>query len=122
MDHPKKKIKTDKSSSSSLLEDTKKKVSKEDAASNPYLAHHKKDISSLSLLKPGKTTSTLAEQYEDAETNLYTGRPFTQKYRDILVKRRQLPVHKQRDEFLELLHKNQIIILVGETGSGKTTQ
>ena len=31
-------------------------------------------------------------------------------------------MHKQRREFLELIHKNQILVLVGETGSGKTTQ
>lgn len=34
----------------------------------------------------------------------------------------QLPVHKQREECLDLVRNNQITILVGETGSGKTTQ
>ncbi|KNC98504.1 DEAH-box ATP-dependent RNA helicase PRP43 [Spizellomyces punctatus DAOM BR117] len=87
-------------------------------AANPYLAHRNK----LPTLVPHKTTSEQAEAYEDAENNLFTGRPFTPKYREILKKRRNLPVHKQRDEFLELVHNNQVIILVGETGSGKTTQ
>ena len=35
---------------------------------------------------------------------------------------KSLPVHKQKDEFIELVKNNQILVLVGETGSGKTTQ
>ena len=31
-------------------------------------------------------------------------------------------MHKQRDEFLKLYQENQILVFVGETGSGKTTQ
>jgi pre-mRNA-splicing factor ATP-dependent RNA helicase DHX15/PRP43 len=33
-----------------------------------------------------------------------------------------MQVWEQRDEFFEMLNKNQTIVLVGETGSGKTTQ
>ncbi|KAK1915748.1 DEAH-box ATP-dependent RNA helicase prp43 [Pyrenophora teres f. teres] len=40
----------------------------------------------------------------------------------ILKKRRELPVHQQRDEFLKLYQESQILVFVGETGSGKTTQ
>lgn len=36
--------------------------------------------------------------------------------------RKKLPVWDQRDEFFGLLRKHQSIVLVGETGSGKTTQ
>ncbi|KAJ3138426.1 hypothetical protein HDU90_001390 [Geranomyces variabilis] len=105
-DRPRKKTKVDK----------KRQADDAEVAANPYLAHM------LPTLVSGKTTSQQAEAHENAATNLYTGRPFTQKYRDILKTRRNLPVHKQRDEFLALLHKHQTIILVGETGSGKTTQ
>jgi pre-mRNA-splicing factor ATP-dependent RNA helicase DHX15/PRP43 len=51
-----------------------------------------------------------------------TGRPYTQRYFDILEKRKTLPVWQQKAEFIKMLAANQIIILVGETGSGKTTQ
>ncbi|KAI8895374.1 P-loop containing nucleoside triphosphate hydrolase protein [Globomyces pollinis-pini] len=71
---------------------------------------------------PGKTTVEQGEALENQPTNHFTGRVFTQKYRDILQKRKALPVHKQRREFLDLMHNNQILVLVGETGSGKTTQ
>jgi len=85
---------------------------------NPYLAHLRKP----EKLIAGKTTAAQAEKIEDGEINPFTGKHFTQKYKDILKKRRSLPVHAHRDEFLNLIHNNQMILLVGETGSGKTTQ
>lgn len=36
--------------------------------------------------------------------------------------RKSLPVYQFRDSFLEMVKNNQVIIVVGETGSGKTTQ
>jgi pre-mRNA-splicing factor ATP-dependent RNA helicase DHX16 len=40
----------------------------------------------------------------------------------ILEGRKNLPVYPYRDEFLAALKEHQVLILVGETGSGKTTQ
>ncbi|CAL9006314.1 unnamed protein product [Prunus brigantina] len=54
--------------------------------------------------------------------NPWTGMPYSQSYYEILEKRKTLPVWQQKDEFLKALKANQCIILVGETGSGKTTQ
>src|SRR3954469_16552240 len=34
----------------------------------------------------------------------------------------ELPVSQARDELLDVIEKNQIVIVAGETGSGKTTQ
>lgn len=42
--------------------------------------------------------------------------------REIQEVRRSLPVYKLREEFLQAIEKNQVLIVVGETGSGKTTQ
>lgn len=42
--------------------------------------------------------------------------------REIQEVRRSLPVYKLRDDFLQAIEKNQVLIVVGETGSGKTTQ
>ncbi|KAI9143728.1 P-loop containing nucleoside triphosphate hydrolase protein [Paraphysoderma sedebokerense] len=78
--------------------------------------------SPLDSLIPLKTTAAQATKIEDAKVNPFTDRPFSNKYYEILKKRRELPVHNQRDEFLELIQNNQILVLVGETGSGKTTQ
>ena len=54
--------------------------------------------------------------------NPLSGRPFSAKYYEILAQRQRLPVWEQRDDFIAMVKKNQTIVLVGETGSGKTTQ
>ncbi|KAF4353804.1 hypothetical protein G4B88_009398 [Cannabis sativa] len=54
--------------------------------------------------------------------NAWNGKSFSQRYFDILEKRKTLPVWYQKVEFLQVLKSNQTLILVGETGSGKTTQ
>ncbi|KAK9950487.1 hypothetical protein M0R45_005974 [Rubus argutus] len=54
--------------------------------------------------------------------NRWTGKPYSQRYYEILEKRKTLPVWHQKDEFFQALKKSQSLILVGETGSGKTTQ
>jgi pre-mRNA-splicing factor ATP-dependent RNA helicase DHX15/PRP43 len=69
-----------------------------------------------------QTTAAQAKKVEDGQINPYTGEPFSQKYFSILKTRRDLPVHAQRDEFLQMYQKSQILVFVGETGSGKTTQ
>lgn len=68
------------------------------------------------------TTAAQAEKAESGTTNPFTGAPFSEKYFDILKVRRDLPVHTQREEFLKIYHSTQIMVFVGETGSGKTTQ
>jgi len=54
--------------------------------------------------------------------NPFTGIPYTNRYHEVLKKRMTLPVWEYKEKFLEILHKNQCFVLVGETGSGKTTQ
>ncbi|KAG9757926.1 P-loop containing nucleoside triphosphate hydrolase protein, partial [Aureobasidium melanogenum] len=44
------------------------------------------------------------------------------KAKTIEEKRKTLPVYTYRDEFLAAVDKYQVLIVVGETGSGKTTQ
>ena len=40
----------------------------------------------------------------------------------ILEQRQSLPIYKLKDELIKAINDNQILIVVGETGSGKTTQ
>lgn len=56
------------------------------------------------------------------EVSPYTGRPYSKHYHDLLAKRRDLPVWQAKDNFIHMLNSHQTTILVGETGSGKTTQ
>lgn len=48
-------------------------------------------------------------------------KPMTE-HQKILEGRKKLPVYQYRDEFLAAVKDHQVLILVGETGSGKTTQ
>jgi len=76
---------------------------------------------------PGKSgwdvaASAPAAGGADATISPYTGRPFTARYFKILEGRKKLPVHQYRKQFIDALATNQSLVLVGETGSGKTTQ
>ena len=44
------------------------------------------------------------------------------KHKSLQEVRRSLPVFKFRQQFLDAVNQYQILIIVGETGSGKTTQ
>lgn len=57
-----------------------------------------------------------------AGINPLNNQPYSQRYYELFRKRIQLPVWEYQDKFLDLLENHQIIVLVGETGSGKTTQ
>lgn len=80
------------------------------------------DGNSMANMPRHKTTAEMAKKAEDGPNNPYSGKPLSKQYFNILKSRRGLPVHAQRDEFLQMYQKSQILIFVGETGSGKTTQ
>ena len=63
------------------------------------------------------STSSSSSQF-----NPYTSQPYTSHYQDLLVKRKQLPVWQYRESFQEMVASSQFTVLMGETGSGKTTQ
>ncbi|KAI8874317.1 P-loop containing nucleoside triphosphate hydrolase protein, partial [Ramicandelaber brevisporus] len=46
----------------------------------------------------------------------------TQSAADILKQRQSLPAYASKNELLRSIRDNQVVIIVGETGSGKTTQ
>jgi len=114
-----------------------------DPASSPYLAHwddqnagaslsggdsynnggnSNGDGSILRSFPRHKTTCKMANSAEDGPQNPFNQNPLSQRYFSILKTRRGLPVHAQRDEFLQMYQSSQILVFVGETGSGKTTQ
>jgi pre-mRNA-splicing factor ATP-dependent RNA helicase DHX15/PRP43 len=53
--------------------------------------------------------------------NPYTNRAYSKRYYEILKGREQLPAWEAKKHLLKLLDENQVIVLQGETGSGKTT-
>ncbi|KAI3406130.2 hypothetical protein KGF56_000972 [Candida oxycetoniae] len=57
------------------------------------------------------------EENEQQEVDLQTS-----EQKDIEQVQQSLPVFKYKQEFVKVIKENQIVIIVGETGSGKTTQ
>jgi pre-mRNA-splicing factor ATP-dependent RNA helicase DHX15/PRP43 len=125
----------------------RQKISDDRDKANPYLAHMREDYdsegvglesgsytngyahkaangksSSLASFKRHVTTAKMAKKAEEGPENPFKGGELSERYFGILKTRRNLPVHAQRPEFLEMYQQNQILVFVGETGSGKTTQ
>ncbi|KAK0477646.1 P-loop containing nucleoside triphosphate hydrolase protein [Armillaria novae-zelandiae] len=103
---------------------------------NPYLAHltpsqrgassskAKMDTSKEPLFGflPRKVTGKQARTALEHDVNPFTKQPHSAQYKKILASRGKLPVYSQMDDFFKMFNENQIIVMVGETGSGKTTQ
>lgn len=77
------------------------------AGGNPYLQHR---------------DDAQGGDCDGPSMNPYTNRPYSGRYFDIRKVRKMLPVYESKDRILGILEKNQVVVLEGETGSGKTTQ
>jgi pre-mRNA-splicing factor ATP-dependent RNA helicase DHX15/PRP43 len=71
-----------------------------------------------------KDSNNMSQSNEPSNSNInrFTMQTYSHQYFELYKKRRQLPVWEYKDAFMATLHKNQVTVLVGETGSGKTTQ
>ena len=57
-----------------------------------------------------------------ATHNPLTSRPYSAKYHSLLEGRKKLPAWEHLEDFSRMLRDNQVVIVEGTTGSGKTTQ
>ena len=64
----------------------------------------------------------MKQQIFESKLNPLNGKPFSRRYFDLLRTRRSLPVFEFLDIFEDAYSNNSVIIVEGETGSGKTTQ
>ena len=74
--------------------------------------------SDTEVLKKEDIDVTIKEE----KINKFTGQIYSDDYYKLLKKRKSLPVWSSRKQILDLVEKNRIVIIQGETGSGKTTQ
>ena len=65
------------------------------------------------ILASSKTEAQLEEERRQANLS---------QFEQIQIQRRSLPVYQCREEFLNLIRDHQVLVVEGETGSGKTTQ
>ncbi|KAL5066653.1 hypothetical protein RYX36_017540 [Vicia faba] len=62
------------------------------------------------------------ENSNGANIHRWSGKPYSEKCIKILEKRKKLAIWQHRDEFLNAFRANQVLALVAQTGSGKSTQ
>lgn len=56
----------------------------------------------------------LFEEYQAKQSNV--------QYKQMMDKRKALPAFKKKDELIRIIEENQVVLVSGETGCGKTTQ
>lgn len=67
-------------------------------------------------------SAEISPSSSSSSINPWTHKQFSNKYYEILTKRKQLPVYEFKDAMEKAVRENQVVIVEGETGSGKTTQ
>lgn len=71
---------------------------------------------------PRQVTADKVTTAMDGDINPFTKKPLSATYKKILEARKKLPVYGYMEEFYRIFNETQITVMVGETGSGKTTQ
>lgn len=92
-----------------------KKESSEDPEESWENLVSDEDLSALSL------ESANADDLEPVRS-LFRKLQSTPKYQRLLKERQQLPVFKHRDSIVQTLKRHRVVVVAGETGSGKSTQ
>lgn len=79
--------------------------------------------------KDDKAISVAAQKAKDAKTRLnqkllskYKAKRKTKKFKTMLGQRENLPAYNMREQIAKLIRNNQVTVVSGETGCGKTTQ
>ncbi|KAI3408453.1 uncharacterized protein J3R85_020258 [Psidium guajava] len=92
----------------SLMEKSQEPKAKENRS-----AHDNEDTQRVELSKEAESSYLRKE---------HKSRKKMQKYKEMLRARAALPIAASKSEILQLLKENNVLVVCGETGSGKTTQ
>lgn len=90
------------------------KDKKENADNYEFVFEDQIDFIKASVMEGDKFEDELAESLEESKA-----KSALEKLKE---DRKTLPIYAYRDELLKAVREHQVIIIVGETGSGKTTQ
>ncbi|TMW44045.1 hypothetical protein DOY81_010878 [Sarcophaga bullata] len=100
---------------------TSKVKNREDVASTSAGAKAANSVSvNLGGGQPGCLVGSLTKP--PGNMNPFNLKPYSSRFHQLYKKRITLPVFEYQTDFMRLLNNHQCIVLVGETGSGKTTQ
>uniref|UniRef100_A0A182NZM9 RNA helicase n=1 Tax=Anopheles epiroticus TaxID=199890 RepID=A0A182NZM9_9DIPT len=106
----------------------KRREEKAAAEASAVASSSKLDAGSTSSAGPSSASKAAAAAAvsgavgETGGKNPLNGMAYSQNYYKLYKKRITLPVFEYKTDFMRLLAEHQCIVLVGETGSGKTTQ
>lgn len=90
---------------------------------NLYRAHsNNAQTNALDGFIPRKVSGKQVIAAMDHDKNPFTGKLYSNNYKSILEKRKDLPVFQQISQFYQMYNRSQFVVMEGETGSGKTTQ
>ncbi|EXC33541.1 Putative pre-mRNA-splicing factor ATP-dependent RNA helicase DHX16 [Morus notabilis] len=62
------------------------------------------------------------DKFDEEQTELHEQSKAQSALEKLQAERKTLPIYQYRDELLKAVHDHQVLVIVGETGSGKTTQ
>ena len=85
-----------------------------------YVFEDEIEFVSSQLIIPQKSNALYKEEAHDVDIEIPEKKLTA--HEKILLGRKKLPVFHYREEFLRAVQTNKIIVIVGDTGSGKTTQ
>ncbi|PVF95206.1 P-loop containing nucleoside triphosphate hydrolase protein [Serendipita vermifera] len=71
---------------------------------------------------PRKIKGSEVRKLMNSSINPFTQKPFSSQYSHLLTARHKLPVFSHMDEFYKLFSENQILLIAGNAGVGKSTQ
>lgn len=89
------------------------------------MSEQDKHLTEKEICSDSETADCVEEAFvfgEDLELNRFDGLPFSSRYYKLLQERQSLPVWKAREEFLDILVNNRLVIVSGTTKTGKSTQ
>jgi ATP-dependent RNA helicase DHX8/PRP22 len=82
------------------------------------------DSTTARTLTPAEINAKAAANMSEWKKSLMTNKPTFGKRTNmsIIDQRQSLPIYKLKEQLLKAVNDNQILVVIGETGSGKTTQ
>ncbi|SSD60916.1 probable Probable ATP-dependent RNA helicase DHR2 [Saccharomycodes ludwigii] len=105
--------------SKSIIDHSKKKKKK----FNPLAPIQSKKLEPKVINFHGNGINT---EYDDDDYENYTynlsKKQLKEEAEKLLIQRKSLPVYQNKDEILKYISENTVVVLIGETGSGKSTQ
>jgi ATP-dependent RNA helicase DHX36 len=79
----------------------------------------------MHLLKSSAASVPVECEASDVDEKLldeFLEKSMSEEYVDMLETRQKLPAYQKKQEIIDLIEKNQLILVEGNTGCGKTTQ